>query len=446
MRPEVTVGIDIGTTSVKAIAADGDGNVVARARVPHPLSIPTADGMEHDANRAWRLGPRRALAALGDLSPRGLCVAAMVPSVTAVDRRGIPRTPGLLYGDGRGRDGNEPNTSPISGEFEPFVAWSAKQLPDARGYWPAQAVANHMLSREAVLDTTSASSGIPLFDGQRWDADRAKAIGVDVAQLPRVEPTGEAVGRVGDAVLGSGSIDAMAEQIVAGADDDGDVLVICGTTLITWIVVNEWRQARGLWTVPHTTPAKMMIGGPSGSGGLFLNWANRLIARSDAPADPHRVPVWTPYPHGERTPLHDPGRRAGLHELDLTHDAAALRRAAVEGTGFVVRHHVDLAGVPVRRIVATGGGTRDKTWIQALADCTELPVDVVAVPEGGALGAAFLARQAAGLESSMADAARWARVSHRVEPDPRWVGPAAERYEVFRQRSGGPPVEEGGRG
>jgi xylulokinase len=81
-----------------------------------------------------------------------------------------------------------------------------------------------------------------------------------------------------------------------------------------------------------------------------------------------------------------------------------------------------------------------------LADCTALPVDVVAVPEGGALGAAFLARQAAGLESSMADGARWARVSRRVEPDPRWVGPAAERYEVFRQRSGGPPFEEGGPG
>ena len=444
---EVTVGVDIGTTSVKALAADGDGNVVARARVPHPLSVPTGDAMEHDADRAWRRGPRRALAALGDIRPRGLCVAAMVPSITAVDRRGIPRTPGLLYGDWRGRSGENRSASPISGELEAFVGWSAKQLPDARGYWPAQAVTNHVLSGEAVLDTGAASSGFPLFNGHGWDADRAAALGVDVAQMPRVEPTGEAVGRVGDAALASGSVDALAEQIVAGADEDGDVLVICGTTLITWIVMEEWRQAPGLWTIPHTTPGKLMMGGPSGSGGLFLNWANRLVGRfgrSTAPADPHRVPVWTPYPHGERTPLHDPDRRAGLHQLDLTHDAVALRRAAVEAAGFVVRHHLDLGGVPVRRIVATGGGTRDHAWIQALADCTALPVDVVAVPEGGALGAAFLARMAAGIESSTADAARWARVSHRVEPDPRWVGPAAERYEVFRQQSGGPPDEAEG--
>ena len=112
---EVTVGIDIGTTSVKALAADGDGNVVARARVPHPLAVPTGDAMEHDANRAWRRGPRRALAALGDVRARGLCVAAMVPSVTAVDRRGIPRTPGLLYGDARGRGDSRPTGAPGSG-------------------------------------------------------------------------------------------------------------------------------------------------------------------------------------------------------------------------------------------------------------------------------------------------------------------------------------------
>src|SRR5437763_544363 len=207
-------------------AATGKHGPGASARVPHPLAVPTGDAMEHDANRAWRRGPRRALAALGDVRARGLCVAAMVPSVTAVDRRGIPRTPGLLYGDARGRSGDNRSASPISGELEAFVGWSAKQLPDARGYWPAQAVTNHVLSGQAVLDTGAASSGFPLFNGHGWDADRAGAMGVDVAQLPRVEPTGQAVGRVGDAVLASGSVDALAEQIVAGADHDGGVLVM----------------------------------------------------------------------------------------------------------------------------------------------------------------------------------------------------------------------------
>ncbi|MGH9208936.1 MAG: FGGY family carbohydrate kinase, partial [Acidimicrobiales bacterium] len=95
---EVTIGIDIGTTSVKAVAADGDGNVLARARIPHKLVFPAADRMQHDAAQAWRRGPRRALAEVDRSDARGVCVAAMVPSLTGVDRRGIPRTPGLLYG------------------------------------------------------------------------------------------------------------------------------------------------------------------------------------------------------------------------------------------------------------------------------------------------------------------------------------------------------------
>ena len=119
---EVTVGIDIGTSSVKAVAADGDGNIVARSRVPHPFFVPAPQRFEHDAVRAWRDGPRAALAELGDITPRGLSVAAMVPSLTAVDADGVPIAPGLLYGDERG-DGDGVDDSPIAeaGELMSFL-------------------------------------------------------------------------------------------------------------------------------------------------------------------------------------------------------------------------------------------------------------------------------------------------------------------------------------
>jgi xylulokinase len=91
--------------------------------------------------------------------------------------------------------------------------------------------------------------------------------------------------------------------------------------------------------------------------------------------------------------------------------------------------------VPGHRIVATGGGTRVPGWMQALADVTNLPVHVAAVPEGAAQGAAFLARVAAGLEESEKDARRWARTERVVEPDPAWTGPADERYKLFVELS-----------
>ena len=88
---EVTVGIDIGTSSVKAIAADGDGNVVRSARVPHEVGVPSPMRFEHDADAAWRRGPRAALAAVAeDVDVRAVSVAAMVPSLTAVDADGDP--------------------------------------------------------------------------------------------------------------------------------------------------------------------------------------------------------------------------------------------------------------------------------------------------------------------------------------------------------------------
>jgi xylulokinase len=433
---DVTVGIDIGTSSVKAVAADGDGNVVASARVPHPFRVPTPSRFEHDAERAWRAGPGEALAALGDVRPAGVSVAAMVPSLTAVDADGRPVTPGLLYGDERGRHGAVAGHPAESGELLAFLRWTAGEAPHAHGFWPAQAVANHALAGEAVLDTTTAATAYPLFDWTAWDEKLAGEVGVRTEQLPRLAPTGAECGRVGGPegpALGSGCIDAFAEQLVAGADEDGDVLVILGTTLIVWAVTEREDAIPGHYVIPHTAPGKMLVGGPSNAGGLFLNWATSLLGDAPSPTDPGSVPVWAPYPRGERVPYDDPDRRAVLAGLDLTHTAGALRRAAFEASGFVTRRMLDATGVAARRIVATGGGTRVDEWVQALADATRLPVDCVAVPEGGALGSAWLARIAAGLEEplAMTEGRRWARTGRRVEPDGRWVEATAARYEEW---------------
>ncbi|OBB67540.1 FGGY-family carbohydrate kinase [Mycobacterium sp. 852014-50255_SCH5639931] len=435
-REVITIGIDVGSTAVKAVAADADGRVTARARIPHQLRVPAPGRLEHDAGEAWRRGP---VAALNQLNPgpnvRAVAVSAMVPSLTAVDAAGVPTTPGLLYGDERGRTPEQSvQPLPALGEAAEFLRWTAAQAPDAAGYWPAPAVANHALAGEAVIDFATAATAYPLFDGTGWNPEACAERGARPEQMPRVESMGAAVGQVhgSGAALGIGAIDALCEQIVAGADRDGDVLVLCGTTLIVWTTIPEARQVPGLWTIPHTAAGKSQIGGASNAGGLFLGWVDRVVASGDpAAAQPGRVPVWSPYIRGERTPFHDPDRRAVLDALDLTHDAAALRRAAYEASGFVVRQLIELSGAPVARIVATGGGTRVGPWMQAIADATGRPVEVSAVPEGAALGAAFLGRMAAGLETSIADAARWVSTERVVEPDAAWAAAVEDRYQRF---------------
>ncbi len=439
---DVTIGIDIGTTAVKAVAADQDGRVSARVRIPHQLRVPAPDRLEHDADEAWRQGPLTALNRLGVPDARAVAVAAMVPSLTAVDAGGRPITPGLLYGDVRGRaPGADNQLLPALGEAAEFLRWTAGEVPDAAGYWPAPAVANNALAGEAAIDLATAATAFPLFDGTGWNPEACAERGAKNEQMPRVATIGTAVGQVpgGGPVLGVGAIDAICEQILAGADREGEVLVMCGTTLIVWSVTGEARQVPGLWTIPHTSAGKSQIGGASNAGGLFLGWVDRLVAPGDpGTADPRRVPVWSPYIRGERTPFHDPDRRAVLDALDLTQDAAAVRRAAYEASGFVVRQLIELSGAPVTRIVATGGGTRVKPWMQAIADATGRPVEVSAVAEGAALGAAFLARMALGLESSMSDAARWAATERIVDPHPAWAAAVDDRYRRFLELSARP--------
>ena len=436
---DVTIGIDIGTTSVKAVVADEDGRVLARSRIPHQMRVPAADRLEHDADEAWRRGPLIALTELGRPDATAVAVTAMVPSLAAVDAAGRPVTPGLLYGDARGRSADAAPTSVLSGETVEFLRWTAVHAPDAHGYWPAVAVANHQLAGEAVIDTATASTCYPLYDGTGWDDAVCADCGTTPDRLPRVETTGQAVGQVRDgaALLAAGAVDALCEQFVAGADAVGDVLVLCGTTLIVWITIPAYREVPGLWTLPHTTAGRCLIGGPSNAGGLFLGWVERLVEASGGRPDPGRIPVWAPYLRGERVPYHDPDRRGVLAGLDLTHDGAALRRAAYEASGFVVRQIIERSGAAASRIVATGGGTRVDGWMRALADATGLPVHVSAVPEGAALGAAFVARMAAGLESQLGDAARWAATERVVEPDPMWADAAAHRYGRFLELAEG---------
>jgi xylulokinase len=445
----VTVGIDIGTTSVKAVAVDEDGSVLARARVPHDVRAHGAGTFEHDVDQAWRADVLDALAQVAEgRDVVAVNVSAMVPSLGSVHADGTAAGPGLLYGDRRGqqdRDGTDPSRPGDSGELLAFLAWHARTSSGAAGYWPAQAVANHALTGRAAIDSTTAMTAHPLFDLVGWDEELAARAGVTPSQLPAIVSGVEPVGRVrgglpaAGALVGGGTVDALAEQLVAGADHSGDALVLCGATLITWGVLDEWREVAGLWTIPHTAAGKTLIGGPSNAGGLFLDSARRWL-RDGAAAGvddvgPDDLPVWLPYLRGERTPLHRRDLRASVDGLSLHHTPAQLLRAAYEAAGFVVRHHLDLArsaGLAPRRIVATGGGTRVPAWMRALADCTGLPVDVAAVPEGAALGSAFIARCVAGLEAAMTDGGRWARTTRTVEPEPAWVEAADARYQRFR--------------
>ena len=198
----VTLGIDIGTTSVKAVAADEDGNVVARARVPHQVRSRVAGEFEHDVDEAWRAGVLAALAQVGGGPRRGRRERV---GDGAVARRGRRRrsaasapacSTATTAASATARDPTQPGDS---GELLAFLAWQAATHPDAAGYWPAQAVANHALTGRGAIDSTTAMTAYPLFDFVGWDEALAAEAGTTPAALPDivsgVEPAGNGPGR-----------------------------------------------------------------------------------------------------------------------------------------------------------------------------------------------------------------------------------------------------------
>jgi xylulokinase len=238
----------------------------------------------------------------------------------------------------------------------------------------------------------------------------------------------EVAGHIGGAVQTSSMADAWAEATVAGADSPNDALVICGTTLIVWPSIEGHRVVPGMWTIPHPKVGMSILGGASNAGGMFINHARKLLAASGPRMEAHAIPLWIPYIKGERTPVHNSALRAQLHDMEISQGPDQLMRAAYEASAFSARRLIELAESTTSRIIASGGGTHDPQWMQAMADCTNLPVDVVAVPEGAALGAAWHARVVAGLDQR-ADASRWVRFGQRYEPDPRWIDACDERYQ-----------------
>ena len=441
---EVTVGIDIGTSSVKAVAADADGNVVARARIPHDFHVPSPLRFEHDAAEAWHRRSRAARSRRSaTCSPRGVSVAAMVPSLTAVDDDGVPlrARPALRR---RAR---------ASAAMRRAVARSASSRSSCAGT-PNSARRAWLLDGAGRREPRADGPSRHLDDG-RGDRDAAvrlrtggtrissAATGARVEQLPEIGVSGHPLAEVDgydDCVLEGGTIDAMGEQIVAGADEPGDVLVILGTTLIVWAVVPDLVGRRSvLLRAAHRARRRLARRRAEQRRRPVPRLGRARLGGSTGPSAVTTRSVRTTCRSGCRTRAANGCRSTTrrdareLVDLNLTHDAAAIRRAAFEASGFVTRRMIDASPVPARRIVATGGGTRVEGWVEALADATGCRCTSPQFPKAARSVPRSSRAWPPGSRRTPRTRSRWARVDRVVDPDPAWEAPVEARYGRFRE-------------
>jgi xylulokinase len=466
------LGVDVGTSSSKGVLVDLVGRLLASTTREHAVARPRPGHVEMDAEVWWDelvSIARELLAAHPEAEVQAVGVSGMGPCVLLTDADDRPLRPAILYGvDTRAtaqveelteRYGDEAirrrgGSSLSSQAAGAKIAWVAAEEPEVfararRLYMPSSWLVRR-LTGAYVLDHHSASQCSPLYDiaeeswYQPWVGDICPAL-----DLPPLQWSGEVAGLVTpEAAAGTGlpagipvitgTIDACAEEISVGAHGVGDLMLMYGTTMFLVNTVAETVTSPSLWGTVGALPGTRCLAGGMATSGAITAWLRDLFGGTDygsllelaaqSPPGANGL-LMLPYFAGERTPVMDPQARGLIAGLTLGHGRGDLYRAALEATGFGVRHNIEAieaAGGDVRRIVAVGGGTRGSLWTRIVSDITGREQVVPTQTVGASYGGAFLAAQAV-TDATIED---WNPVHEVLEP--RQHPACSDLYQHYR--------------
>jgi xylulokinase len=447
------VGIDVGTTAVKAVAISPTGEVLKRAEHEYPLSTPRPGWSEQDPDD-WVRATEAALADLGE-EPDALGFSGQMHGLVCLDAADAVLRPAILWNDGRtGAECAEieervglarlielTGNRALTGFTAPKLLWVRKHEPEvwarvAHILLPKDYV-RFRLTGEHAIDAADAS-GTLLFDvaGRQWSEEVCGALEVPIEWLPRVAESTE-IGGAGDQQAGA---------LGVGVVGPGPLSVVLGTSGVVFAALEGYRadpEAR-VHVFCHAVPDTWEAMGVMLSAAGSLRWLRDVVggAFDELVGEAERWPAATegltflPYLQGERTPHADPNARGSFTGLSLRHDRGALVRAVLEGVAYGLRDSLELLrelGVEPTVGRVSGGGARSELWLKIVASVLGTPLERTAVEEGAAYGAALLGGVAAGVFADAHEAvATCVRVRDAVDPDPEWSRVYDEGYARFR--------------
>jgi xylulokinase len=464
---KVAVGLDVGTTGVKAIAVAPDGAVVARAESNYGLSHPQP-GWSEQAPEDWWTGSEAAIAALGPLEIAGIGLSGQMHGLVALDEAERPLRPAILWNDQRtaaecaeieGRIGLErlialTGNRALTGFTAPKLLWMRTHEPELyariRHVLLPKDYVRLQLCGERAIDVADAS-GTLLFDvaERRFSTTVLDELELPRDWMPRVLESPEISGETAAGVpVAAGAGDCAAAALGVGVDRPGPVSLVLGTSGGVFAALPAYEpdpQAR-VHVFCHAVPGAWHAMGVMLSAAGSLQWArdtfapgvpfDELMAEAEAvPAGAGGI-LFLPYLTGERTPHADPDARAALVGLSASHTRGHVMRAVLEGVAFGLADSFDLvAGLGVEATVAraSGGGARSDFWLRICASVLGVPVCRMSVDEGSAFGAALLGGIAGGLFANTGEAVEaCVRVRDQIDPEPAWADLYAERRVCFR--------------
>jgi xylulokinase len=471
------VGIDIGTSAVKAIVIDGDGRAVSSAASPLVVSHPEHGWSEQDPIQ-WINAAQSVLRQLKETAPAacaamaGVGLSGQMHGATVLGESDEPLLPAILWNDTRSaREAAELDGVPIfrqltgnivfPGFTAPKLVWLKRNRPDVfagirRVLLPKDFV-RLWLSGEAITDMSDASGTAWLDVGRRrWSDQLLSATDMTPEQMPQLaegtdragdlrRSVAEQLGLPAGIPIAGGAGDNAASGCGVGAIEPGAGFVSLGTSGVLFSSSEAFHPSpeSAVHSFCHAVPGRWHQMGVTLAAAASLDWLagivgvtpGELVAELGDGVSPPAGVSFLPYLSGERTPHNDAAIRGAFLGLDQAMMRRDLTKAVLEGVAFSLRDCHDAltkTGTSINRLTALGGGARSGYWMRLLATVLETPI---AVPANGEHGAAFGAARLGMIASTGADPATVMaepEIRETIDPEPNLVPVFRDAHRAWK--------------
>lgn len=469
------LGIDIGTSGVKAVVLDGHGAIVGQGTAALTVQRPQPLWSEQDPDDWWAATE----AAVGAIDPairravRGIGLAGQMHGATMLGADDRPLAPAILWNDGRSfaecatLEAEVPDLRAITGNIAmpgftaPKLRWVRDHQPElfariATVLLPKDYV-RLLMTGEKASDLSDSAGTLWLDVGRReWSDALLAACSLDRSQMPRLLEGSEVSGTLtadvaerwgmGRVPVAAGAGDNAAGAAGVGVVSDGKALLSLGTSGVIFVANDRFKPnpARAVHAFCHCLPDMWHQMSVHLSAAACIDWVARLtgaagaaelFARAEQAGAANGPELFLPYLSGERTPHNDPQVRGAFLGLDNDSDPNRLAQAVLEGVAFALADGLDVlreAGTTVSELAVIGGGARSRYWGETIAAAMGTRLVYLQGGETGpALGAARLA-QLAVEGGSPVDVCIAPPTAHIIEPDAALADRLAPKRGAFR--------------
>ena len=472
------IGIDLGTSGVKAILLDEQGTVLASQTEKLTVSRPHPLWSEQDPEQWWQ-ATDRAMKGLGQQHSlqgvKALGIAGQMHGATLLDKQQRVLRPAILWNDGRCAQECElleaqvKTSRQITGNLmmpgftAPKLLWVQRHEPEIfrqvdKVLLPKDYLRLRMTG-DFASDMSDAAGTMWMDVAKRdWSDEMLAACHLSRDNMPALYEGCDITGHLLPAVASAwnmpavpvvaGGGDNAAGAVGVGMADAGQAMLSLGTSGVYFAVSEGFlsKPESAVHSFCHALPGRWHLMSVMLSAASCLDWAARLTGLTTVPAlisaaesaDNQADPIWfLPYLSGERTPHNNPQAKGVFFGLTHQHGPAELARAVLEGVGYALADGMDVVhacGVTPKSITLIGGGARSPWWRQMLADISGLQLDYRTGGDvGPALGAARLAQIAVNPDKPLSDLLPQLQLEQTHCPDAQQHAVYQQRRETFRR-------------